>query len=269
MSSRPTILVFAGSHEEGDSLATRLRAVGFRPVLAKTPDEAQTIAGDRRLGIRAALLSAELPVLDFGATLRGLRECSLGGWLEVVAVGRKPSPERIAEIEQAGVRLVVHDPAPDAVLRFQLNRALDARQHVHDREADRVPVARRLRIISGSFAKPAALYTLSTSGAFVETPRPSLRGARVRLELLLARADVAVEGAVVYTNVPGNLRRESLPVGMGVRFIDVSRDAQRAIEACVEEGARLLSFEPPAASSTSGPSAGLLRRIWRRGRKDR
>jgi Tfp pilus assembly protein PilZ len=137
----------------------------------------------------------------------------------------------------------VWEPYPDAALRFQLNRALDDGTPPRDREAERVPIARRARIVSGRFAKAATIYTLSTGGAFIETPRPSPGGARVLLELVLPSCDVVVEGRVVYTNVVGNLRRTNLPVGMGV----VAPDAVRAIEECIREATRCITLEadPP------------------------
>ena len=48
---------------------------------------------------------------------------------------------------------------------------------------------------------------------------------------------VQVVGRVVYTNVPGNLQRASLPTGMAVRFTEMPPGAERAIRHCVAERA--------------------------------
>jgi len=247
MPSRPTILVFASGQDEGDTLARRVRDVGFRPAVAKTPDAARSIVEEPRFGVGAALLSTDLPVVDLTAALDGLRTRANSGRVEFVAIGARPDAAGVERLREAGVSLGVWEPYPDAALRFQLNRALDDGTPPRDREAERVPIARRARIVSGRFAKAATLYTLSTGGAFIETPRPSPGGARVLLELVLPSCDVVVEGRVVYTNVTGNLRRANLPVGMGVVFHEPAPDAVRAIEECVREATRCITLEadPP------------------------
>jgi hypothetical protein len=243
MPSRPTILVFASGQDEGDALARRVRDVGFRPAVAKTPDAARSIVEEPRFGVAAALLSTDLPVVDLTAALDGLRTRANSGRVEFVAIGARPDAAGVERLREAGVSLGVWEPYPDAALRFQLNRALDDGTPPRDREAERVPIARRARIVSGRFAKAATIYTLSTGGAFIETPRPSPGGARVRLELVLPSCDVVVEGRVVYTNVTGNLRRANLPLGMGVVFHEPAPDAVRAIEECVREAMRCITLE--------------------------
>ena len=261
MPSRPTILVFASGQDEGDALARRVRDLGFRPAVAKTPDAARSIVEEPRFGVRAALLSTDLPVVDLAAALDDLRARTRSGRLEFVAIGARPDAAGVVRLQEAGLALGVWEPYPDAALRFQLNRALDDGTPPRDREAERVPIARRVRIVSGRFAKAATLYTLSTSGAFIETPRPSLRGARVLLELVLPTCDVVVEGRVVYTNVTGNLRRANLPLGMGVVFHEPAPEAVRAIEDCVREAARCITLEADAPRRAS-----RLQRLLRRGR---
>ncbi len=258
MAVEPDILVFASAQEEGDCTARRLRGLGFRPLVAKTADAAQAIVADPRYGIAAAILSVEAPVVALADALGALRAHAPDGRLEFVVHGVRPGAEAIAELREAGIRLVAWEPCPDAVLRFQLNRALGDDAHRNERGASRVPVARRVRILSGRFAKVATLYSLSTGGAFVETPRPSLRGARVLLELVLPRGDVVVEGSVAYTNVPGNLHRGAMPLGMGVRFRDPSPEAALAIADCVRAAEEAISLEEPRHPGRS------LRALWQR-----
>jgi hypothetical protein len=47
------------------------------------------------------------------------------------------------------------------------------------------------------------------------------------------RERVRVAGEVVYANVPGNLRRANLPVGMAIRFTRLSEQAERSIRGAV------------------------------------
>jgi hypothetical protein len=127
-------------------------------------------------------------------------------------------------------------------------------------------VARRVRILSGNFVKSASLYTLSAGGAFVETPRPAPRKAPVSLELVMPDRDLGIEARVVYTNVPGNLRRENLPVGMGIRFERVGAGGLQAIDDCLRDAAGMLELEPTLVGP--GPRRGWLRRLVGRTRRD-
>lgn len=70
---------------------------------------------------------------------------------------------------------------------------------------------------------PVRAPDISTRGIFINTPRPFPLGAVLCIEFRLTRLDVLVKarGEVRYC-LPG--------VGVGVEFIDISPDAQRAIE---------------------------------------
>jgi hypothetical protein len=45
-----------------------------------------------------------------------------------------------------------------------------------------------------------------------------MTGAKLELKLPLPGGPLCVRSDVVFSNVPGNLRRPNLPIGMGVRF---------------------------------------------------
>jgi hypothetical protein len=48
-------------------------------------------------------------------------------------------------------------------------------------------------------------------------------GAMVEIELRLPANHIRVRGEVIFSNVPGNLQRPNLPMGMGIRFAGVSK----------------------------------------------
>jgi hypothetical protein len=137
----------------------------------------------------------------------------------------------------AGVELAAFEPCEDSTLRFQLNRALSQPDQHPDRRETRVPADLPARVHSAGRSKPAMVRALSASGAFLETRRPSLPGVPLELELSLPPETVQVVGRVVYTNVPGNLQRASLPTGMAVCFTEVPPGAERAIRHCVAQRA--------------------------------
>jgi hypothetical protein len=93
-----------------------------------------------------------------------------------------------------------------------------------------VPTNWPVRIRSGGREKPAKVYSLSPRGAYLATARPSLPRSLVWLSLPLPEGDLKVSGEVVMTNVPGNLVRRNLPIGMGVRFLGLTDEVSGAID---------------------------------------
>ena len=104
----------------------------------------------------------------------------------------------------------------------------------------RVPTNWPVSVTTGKREKQAKIYCLSAEGAYLATPRPSLPKALIHFSLPLASGDLRLSGEVVMTNVPGNLVRGNLPVGMGVRFTGNTREIERSILAYTEERARTL-----------------------------
>ena len=63
----------------------------------------------------------------------------------------------------------------------------------------------------------------------------------MHITLPLPSQELRVAGEVVLTNVPGNLRKRNLPIGMGIRFLGLSNEAERALTTyTAERGAQLL-----------------------------
>jgi len=69
-----------------------------------------------------------------------------------------------------------------------------------------------------------------------------MRGGGVQIWMPAGAGPVRAAGVVVYTNVPGNLHRDNLPVGMGVRFTDLAEPAGAAIRRLVAETALALAI---------------------------
>lgn len=249
MASPENVLVVEGPPPQGVGLAQRLRGAGFRAVRAKTTDEALERVADPRFRVRAALVPPDLPVVDLAAALASLRARAAEKRLELVVAGGRPGSDLLGQLRQAGVELALWEPFSDAALRFQLNRALDADPHARERSGPRAPVSRQVRVLRRNGVKPALLYTLSSAGAYLETSRPAPPGSEVTLELVLPESDVTAEARVLYTNVPGNLRRHNLPMGMGVQFTRLSPEGLGAVETCVRAAASALAVAPGRADA--------------------
>ena len=180
----------------------------------------------------AALIDPDFPATDLQEALEVLRLRLEAPDLRFVASGEDPCDETRERLRGAGVELALWEPVGDNTLRFQLNGALSAVEPRFIRGETRVPTEWRARVFRGGRQKAVGVYSVSGGGAFLATPQPAMSGAEIALELPLPTGRVNVDGRVVYTNVPGNLRSDKLPNGMAVRFqathgpeIDAIRDA--------------------------------------------
>ncbi|CAG1008607.1 hypothetical protein MYXO_03751 [Myxococcaceae bacterium] len=230
----PTIVVLESTPERADALVRRIRDLGaYRPVAAKTAEHAVRITEDPRFDVRAVLLAADTPVADLSGAISALRAGAASRRLRFIATGPNPGLEGLARLRHAGVDLSLWEPWDDARLRFQLNRALAAPEQESVRREQRAPTDWRARVVGSGREKEALVYSLSAGGAYLATPRPSMRGARLSVVLPMPSGNLALDGRVLYTNVPGNLLRLELPVGMGIAFEaappEVERDLRHAV----------------------------------------
>jgi hypothetical protein len=62
-----------------------------------------------------------------------------------------------------------------------------------------------------------------------------MRGATISVELPLPAGNVSLNGRVLYTNVPGNLQHDDLPLGMGVAFDSPPAEAERELRFIVAQ----------------------------------
>ena len=219
MPIEPTILVIDGSDAPRAALTHRIRKMGYRAMRAKTPEEAFAVVEEHRHQVVAALIPPDLAVTDLAGALESLAARAPLGRLSYVVAGVCPPEEALAELRTAGLRLALWDPIDDARLRFQINRVL-AGFGVQElsRTEMRAPLDIPAHVVQTGRRKSARVYTLSSGGVYLDTERPSMRNAAIQVELELWPSPVCAAGIVVYTSVPGNLRRNNLPNGMGVCF---------------------------------------------------
>jgi response regulator RpfG family c-di-GMP phosphodiesterase len=236
MRIEPTVLVLDGNDAPRGALAIRLRRMGYRALRAKTPEEGFAIVEETRNSVEAALIPPDLAVANLRAALESLSFRSPRGHLGYVLVGPCPPADSLAELRDAGVKLALWEPLDDARLRFQVNRALaDAASALVRRDAMRAPLEMAAKVVQAGRAKEARVYTLSCGGVYLETPRPAMRGAAIDVELDLWPSPIRARGVVSYTSVPGNLRKDNLPLGMGVQFARIEDGALARIRRAVAE----------------------------------
>jgi hypothetical protein len=93
---------------------------------------------------------------------------------------------------------------------------------------DGIPVGVRSFLISGK----GRLLNLSLTGAYVATPMYLLPQAGVRLSIVLREEKrwVEADAVVVWENRGTVGRRDGLPPGYGLRFVELSKETKRTIE---------------------------------------
>jgi hypothetical protein len=225
-----------------DDLSGRLVVVHYRGKLAPTPTDAARLLRVESPPIRAALIPSQPGVSDLPGALSALRDAAPGRTLYFVAVGPSPTASEREKLRSAAVDYVLSDGFTDTELRFVLNRCCYDDGKRDRREDLRAPTPLVGKVNTPMGIKVALVYNLSAGGAYLETMRPSQQGVRVTLELPLPSGTLELPAVVMSTNVTGNLRRDNLPRGMGVRFDHPSADSEAAVLYYVEE--RLAALRP-------------------------
>jgi response regulator RpfG family c-di-GMP phosphodiesterase len=236
MSNEKTLLLVDAGEESMEVLAARVFRLGQRAVRAKTTEEASQLLQDRRYVVGAAVIPSVLPVSDLAGALKALRRQAPEGHLPFLVAGRRPPPGMRRELARAGADLALWEPADAHTLRFQINRALvGPMREVRARRALRAPATWEVALQVGNRSKRARVYTISTQGAFLATPTPSMLRAQVATRIPLESEGVEVSGRVLMTNVPGNRLKKKLPVGMAIRFDDTSPEAEAQLQTYARE----------------------------------
>jgi hypothetical protein len=199
-----------------------------------------------QLRIRHGRVAAVIDVgvaLSRPAEVAGSLSAAAGGAIRLLLAGHRPPAARCAALRTAGYALALWEPVDDSTLRFLVNLALGASPRGAaaksastkgaPRVETRVPTPLVAQVHRADRETPAIVYNISATGAFLETPRPSARGAHLDLELPLPSGPVVARAVVTHANVPGNLQRSQLPVGMGVRFEDLTPEVEAAIRSYV------------------------------------
>jgi CheY-like chemotaxis protein len=222
-------------------LMTRLRRDGYRVVPVKAPEQAHLMLRVAHAGIGAVVIPMDLPAVDLKEAIHFMRSLAPASELSFLVAGRQPSPEERCRLRAAGVDFALWEPVDPHTLRFQVNRALAGVQVVGGiRTTLRAPADWPVQVVAGGRRKEARVYSISAGGAYLATGRPSPQSSAVELCLPLPSGAAKAGGRVVMTNVPGNLMRNNLPVGMGLRFVGATPEVQAALLVYAQERMRNL-----------------------------
>ena len=236
-SERKQVLLY-GYGKAHDELAGRVVVLGFRAMRANDVATAIELIRRQEQFVRVVMFPSDAPFSVRAEELRRMTEASGGIGLRLIVTGTQPGPSGIASLKRDGVRYALWKGFHDADLRFTLNSALYDETRGQTRPALRVPASLVARVKSSSGEKAAMLYNLSTTGAFVETARPGMPGGRITLTIEFSDGPMTTPASVVFANVPGNLQRSNLPLGMGVKFESMDASVAERVSKYVDERAR-------------------------------
>lgn len=234
--SNPVLLVEAAPGRLAD-LARRIRLQGAEPIVAVGTEEAGSLLPrpGAEVGIAAVLIDGSLASRGLKKELQRLRAAAGGLELFCLVVGEPAETSARKQLRAAGIRYALWEPFDDATLRFQLNRAWNADRDDHKRANPRIPTYLHAQVGGAQRVKDGMVYSLSIQGAFIETPRASMAGASVELAIRLPGCFIETRARVVFANVPGNLQRPNLPLGMAVRFESLDSQTSKKLKAYVKE----------------------------------
>lgn len=234
---RSQILLF-GFGKAHDELAGRIVVLGYRALRANDLESAVHLIRRQDQPVRVLMFSPDAPFADRTHDLRRMGDASGALGLRSIVSGTQPNAAGLAALKRDGVRYALWEGFHDAELRFTLNAALYDETRGQLRPALRVPASLVARIKSSSGEKAGMLYNLSATGAFIETPRPNMPGGRITLTIEFSGGAVSTPANVVFANVPGNLQKPNLPLGMGVKFAGISPEAAERVAKYISERAR-------------------------------
>jgi hypothetical protein len=240
-------------------VATRLIALGYRPISVSDPPAAAARLAREQAPVRVALVPSHADFLVPGALWRLVRANGPSS-LRVIAVGPRLDDAGVARLRSAGVHLLCWEPCTDRELRFALNRALHGEQG-QSRLQPRAATDLVARVRMGAREKAGLVYSLSENGCFVETDRPCMPQVFVSLHLPLPSGGVELPAQVLYTNVPGDFDRANLPRGMALSFLGGCPSERAAIRAYVSARLAAQGIEPAGDAAVV---AGAMTRVWAR-----
>ena len=224
MSASHFILLVENERAGSDALATSLVRLGVEPIRVDSLAEAADIIESGQYAVSGILLPSHLPGADLANAMQSMRQRE--PMLHAMAYGKAPEPAQRTQLRRAGVLFALWDGYDEGVLRFQINRLVTKDRDLSFRDSNRAPTHAPVRVLLGGREKPGVLYSISEGGCFIETKRASMEGAQLKLIFCLLDINYSLDGVVAFSNVPGNLQRPNLPLGMGVYFQDMPDQAR-------------------------------------------
>jgi hypothetical protein len=233
------VLLIEAEPNSTGHLAAQLVQLGIEPIRVAALKDAVKIVKAKQCVVRAVVVPSDVSGRQVRKALKSMRRVE--PTLQAMVYGKPPDRTQLELLRKAGVLLALWPGYDAGVLRYQVNRLVSGEYQPSIRDSRRAPIHTPVRVWVGGRAKKGFVYSLSESGCFIESPRASMEEARLRLNFSLGERELDLAAVVAFANVPGNLQRPNLPLGMGVRFEDVSVPDRASLAWFINE--RLNSLE--------------------------
>jgi hypothetical protein len=232
MTGPPVVLILDDEAGSLRDVTLRLLRLRVDTMHAGALDEAILMGKQARDTIEAVVVSPRSNAADVTQLMASLGKRWQGA-PQAVVIGPPAPPALREQLVAAGVTRALWTPYDDSTLGYVVRSIL---QHpgATRRGAARVPTSILGSALLGNQRRDVVLYTLSSSGAYLETPRPFLAGDLLTLEFHMAGGTVRMRARVVHSKTLEDQTRPHLPVGMAVAFQNVKTDDTGRITAFVE-----------------------------------
>lgn len=191
----------------------------FELITAHSGEEA--LAVTRAIALDLIFLKLHMPGMngaDCCRTIKGDERCR---HIPVVMVIQDGGEDDLQQCGEAGCDAVIRKPLKQHDFLEMTRKYL----RIEDHAAPRYPA----RLIVHYGPDPLHFLTdhtinLSTGGLFLETDHPREAGAHLKLEILIPGSEkrISCSARVIWANHPECLRRQELPPGMGLQFLDLT-----------------------------------------------
>jgi uncharacterized protein (TIGR02266 family) len=165
---------------------------------------------------QAVFLDLYLPDLNGDDICRQIKQDPDLGHIPVIMVTQSGRELDLERCRQAGCDEILLKP----VNRHQFLEAARRLIHVTERHSPRVRVALGVQLRADGLVLDNPLVNLSTGGMFVETDLLQPVNTLLQVQLVLDddAEPVRCQGRVAWVNHPEWVKKEQLPIGMGVQF---------------------------------------------------
>ena len=217
------------------NLVLRLLRLGIAVFYSKDHDEAWLLAQEEAQRIHALLFSPGVGADGITNILDCLKTHAASVPRTLVAIGPRPDDDTRERLRSCGVQWALWEPYDESALRSVVSAAMSGGLGENSRREARLPTTLLGRAFLGIHRKDVIVYTISTGGAFLETPTPYLEGCKITIEVALPDDSFVAKANVVYSKDAREAGPAAQPNGMGVEFSKLDPRSEEKLRKFLEE----------------------------------
>lgn len=229
MQDVPCVLIVDDDPNSLGEIALRILRLGIDVFYAKDRGEAWLLAQQEATRIGVVLFPPTLDFEEVAAVVDSLRSRAPEVPRTLVVVGRRPDEDHRKRFRERGVEWALWEPHDESGLRSVVSAAMGPKYAREPRKAPRLPTTLLGRAFLGARRHDAIVASLSTAGAFLETPSPLAEESLITLEIALPDGSLVVKARVVHARYPSSGEPQRHPGGMAVEFSSLTPEAQKRL----------------------------------------